>query len=104
LVRPPTLERSASVAAYIGMTRYHFHAIDGTQYRDETGEELPSLEAAQDVALDVLMEVLPSVKAEFWKDRSFTVAVKDETGRLVATLTTTAVIDPVPEPDVPPFA
>jgi hypothetical protein len=86
------------------MTRYHFHAIDGTQFRDEDGEELPSLEAAQDLALEVLTRILPTVKADFWKDRTFTVAVKDDTGRMVATLTTTAVIDPVPEPDVPPAA
>jgi hypothetical protein len=32
----------------------------------------------------------------------FSVSVKDETGRLVAVLTTIATVDPVPQPDIPP--
>ena len=84
------------------MTRYHFHAADGTQFRDEKGDELPSLEAAKAVALDVLVEMLPGKAREFWRDKAFTVCVKDQTGRLVAVLTTIATVDPVPKPDVPP--
>jgi hypothetical protein len=84
------------------MTRYHFHAADGTQFRDEDGEELPSLGAAKGVALEVLTEMLPSKANEFWEAKTFSVSVKDETGRLVVVLTTLAVIDPVPLADVPP--
>ena len=84
------------------MPRYHFHAADGTQFRDEDGEELPDLDAAKEVALAVLTEMLPGQSVDFWENRLFTVSVKDETGRLVAVLTTTAAVDPVAQPDVPP--
>ena len=84
------------------MTRYHFHAADGTPFRDRHGEELPDLDAARTVALDIMTEMLPSRAVEFWEQKSFSVAVKDETGRLVAVLTTIATLDPVPQADVPP--
>jgi hypothetical protein len=84
------------------MTRYHFHAKDGSQFRDEEGEELPSLEAAKKAALQVHNAMLPTKADDFLRDKMFSVSVKDETGRLVAVLTTTAVFDPVPKPDAPP--
>lgn len=84
------------------MTGYHFHAADGTQFRDEDGEELADLQAAQAVALDVVLQVLPGIKAEFWNKKIFSVSVKEETGRLVALLTMTAAVDPVAQADVPP--
>jgi hypothetical protein len=83
------------------MTRYHFHALDGTALRDEEGEELPNLEAAQEVAVAVLTEMLPSRK-EFWSEKMFSVAVKDDSGRLVAILTTVAVTDPSALASIPP--
>ncbi|MBA4000155.1 hypothetical protein [Brevundimonas sp.] len=84
------------------MTRYHFHAADGSHFRDEDGEELVGLEEAKAVALNVLTEMLHDKSDEFWREKSFVVSVKDETGRLVACLTTIAVVDPVAQPDVPP--
>jgi hypothetical protein len=86
------------------MTRYFFHAADGSAFRDEDGEILPDLEAAKDVALDVLTEMLPGKRDEFWDAKKFSVAVKDDTGRLVAVLTTTAVVDPTARGDAPPEA
>jgi hypothetical protein len=84
------------------MTRYYFHAADGSAFRDADGEELPSLEAAKTIALEVLTEVLPLKSAEFWDAKKFSVAVKDDAGRLVAVLTTTATVDPTSRGDAPP--
>jgi hypothetical protein len=84
------------------MARYYFHSADGTMFRDAEGEELPSLDAAKRVALAVLTETLPDKAADFWIRKMFSVSVKDETGRLVAVLTTIATVDPVPQPDIPP--
>jgi hypothetical protein len=84
------------------MTRFHFHAADGSPFRDRHGEELPDLDAAKTVALDILTEMLPSRAVEFWDQKSFSVSVKDETGRLVAVLMTIAIVDPAPLADTPP--
>lgn len=84
------------------MTRYYFHAADGVQFRDAEGEELPDLDAAKDVALQVLTEMLPLKRDDFWNTKKFSVSVKDQTGRLVAVLTTIATVDPAPEADAPP--
>jgi len=84
------------------MPRYYFHTANGFKLRDEEGEHLPGLDAAKVVALDVLAEVLPSKAQQLWAHKTFSVYVKDESGRLVAALTTIATLDPVPLPDVPP--
>ena len=84
------------------MPRYYFHTADGFKLRDEEGEDLPGLEAAKIVALDVLTEVLPSKAEQLWANKTFSVYVKDQSGRLVAALTTIVTLDPVPLPDVPP--
>lgn len=84
------------------MTRYHFHAADGVAIQDLHGEELPDLQAAKDVALDVMAEMLPMKRRDFWAHKVFSVSVKDDQGRLVAVLTTTATVDPTDQPEVPP--
>ena len=84
------------------MTRYHFHAADGATLRDAEGEDLPTLEDAKTVAVDVLAELLPMKREAFWKTKMLSVSVKDETGRLVAVLTTTATVDPIARPEAPP--
>jgi len=84
------------------MPRYHFHAADGSVFRDEEGEELPDLDAARAVAVDVLVQMLPLKAEALWKHKTFTVNVKDETGRLVASITTLAAFDPVARADAPP--
>jgi len=84
------------------MTRYYFHAADGAQLRDTEGEELSTLEDAKTIAVDVMAELLSMKRDAFWKRKMLSVAVKDETGRLVAVLTTTATFDPVARPEAPP--
>lgn len=80
------------------MTRYHFHSVDGTAFRDVDGEELRDLNEAKAVAIDVLAAALPAKQAQLWESRSFAVFVKDDAGRVVASLTTTAMSDPDPDP------
>lgn len=80
------------------MTRYHFHSVDGTVFRDEDGEDLEDLEAAKAAAIDILAETLPAKQADLWESKSFAVFVKDDSGRVVASLTTTAMTDPDPDP------
>lgn len=84
------------------MTRYHFHAADGATLRDSDGEELPDIDAAKAVALDVMAALLPMKRHEFWRRKMLSVSVKDETGRLVAVITATATVDPVAQADVAP--
>lgn len=64
------------------MPRYYFHLIDGTDIRDEVGEELPNLAAARRSALLILGEILNSRSERFWQDGSIRVVVDCE-GRTV---------------------
>ena len=91
-----------SETGFCRMPRYYFHTADGITVRDEDGEELPDLEAAKDVAIEVLSELLPAKARGLWETKTFSVSVKDEAGRLVASLTTVAILDPAPFPDAPP--
>lgn len=84
------------------MTRYHFHAADGSELRDADGEELPGLDAAKAVALEVMTELLSMKREDFWRRKMLSVSVKDETGRLVAVINATATVDPVARGDTPP--
>lgn len=77
------------------MTRYYFHAANGSQIRDEDGEELSGLDAAKDVAAAVMSELLALDHASVWDDGALSVTVRDETGRMVARLMTVATFDPV---------
>ncbi len=77
------------------MTRYYFHAANGSQIRDEDGEELSGLDAAKDVAAAVMSELLAIRHAKVWDDGALSVTVRDEAGRMVACLTTVATGDPV---------
>lgn len=82
--------------------RYYFHAGDGAIVRDTDGELLANDRAAANTAVDVLAEMLPTQRDLLWETHRFSVAVKDETGRLVAVLTTTALLDPDRAGDMPP--
>lgn len=77
------------------MTRYYFHAANGSQIRDEDGEDLSGLDAAKEVAAAVMSELLGIRPASVWDDGALSVTVRDESGRLVARLTTVATGDPV---------
>lgn len=65
------------------MPRYYFHLIDGSEFRDDTGEDLPNLGAARRNALLVLGEILNARSDRFWQDGSLRVVVESE-GRTVA--------------------
>lgn len=82
--------------------RYFFHVGDGHIARDLDGEHHPDDQSAADAALDVLAEMLPGQREQIWATRRFSVAVKDETGRLVTVLTTTATLDLERGGDLPP--
>lgn len=64
------------------MPRYFFHLVDGSNIRDEVGEELPDLAAARRSALLILGEILNSRSERFWQDGSVRVVV-DCDGRTV---------------------
>lgn len=64
------------------MPRYFFHLIDGSDIRDEVGEQLPDLAAARRSALLILGEILNARSERFWQDGSVRVVVDCE-GRTV---------------------
>ena len=74
--------------------RYFFHAGDGQPVTDIDGEEHADDRAAANAAVEILSEMLPERRDALWETLRFSVAVKDEAGRLVALLTTTALLDP----------
>lgn len=85
------------------MARYFFHnAVGGSALGDDEGDELPDIKAAQNAAIDLLTEVLPCRRDAFNDEKRFSVNVKDETGRLVISITTTMTVDPVAAPEEPP--
>ena len=86
------------------MTRYYFHnAVDGSSFGDEEGDELPDIRAAEDAAIYILSEMLPCRRDAFHKEKRFSVNVKDDTGRIVVSITTTMILDPLPVPEQPPL-
>ena len=86
------------------MTRYYFHnAVDGSALGDEDGDELPDISAAENAAIDILSQVLPCRRDEFHDEKRFSVNVKDDTGRIVVSITTTMILDPLPVPEQPPL-
>ena len=86
------------------MARYFFHnALDGSAFGDQDGEELRDIRAAENVAINILSEMLPSKRDAFHDEKRFSVIVKDEAGRMVVSITTTMIVDPVPLPEEPPL-
>lgn len=93
-VRMATQEHLDTGSRLSLMTRYYFHAANGSQIRDEDGEDLSGLDAAKDVATAVMSELLAIGPARVWDDGALSVTVRDEAGRMVARLTTVATGDP----------
>ena len=93
---------AADLGSQASPRRYFFHAGDGRIERDAEGEVLPSDDAAADIAITVLCEMLPTRRALLWETGRCSVAVKDDAGRIVALLTTTALRDQDPRGDAPP--
>ena len=73
------------------MARYHFHIQDGVMSRDESGQELRSLDAARLVAVDILTQTLRCDAEQFWRHNELSIVVTDERDLILFTvdLTTT---------------
>jgi len=76
------------------MTRYFFHNEDGRCYPDKAGVELADMKAVRRTALLVLTEMLREHVEEFWKTETWRVIATDETGLVLFTLETTAMLAP----------
>ena len=77
------------------MSRFHFHFLNGKNLYDDTGAELPDIEAAKIEAIRVAGTVLcEGVSAAFWRGTAWKMVVKDNpelrSGRTFFTLTLSA--------------
>ena len=72
------------------MPRYFFHTENGHLVPDEDGLELADTDAANDVALDTIGEILRYQGRSFWETRHFRVIVTDDSQAEVVRLTTSA--------------
>jgi hypothetical protein len=77
------------------MHRFYFHVVDGSAIADDTGEELPSIEAAKIEAARLAGAVLSEgIADEVWKGSPWSVVVSDspspEGGHTFLTLTLSA--------------
>ena len=61
------------------MPRYHFTLTNSVVHLDPEGEELPDLEAAREVAVRYLTEVVIGRTETLWRDGSLSVTISDET-------------------------
>lgn len=60
------------------MPRYHFTLTNSVVHPDAEGEELSNLEAAWEVAVRYLTEMLLGRTATLWEDGSLAVMISDE--------------------------
>jgi len=77
------------------MPRFYFHIVDGSSIADDTGEELPSIDAAKIEAARLAGAVLSEgIADEIWKGSPWRVVVSDNPslggGRTFLTLTLSA--------------
>ena len=77
------------------MSHFHFHILNGKNLYDDTGAELPDIEAAKIEAIRVAGTVLcEGVSAAFWRGTAWKMVVKDNpelrSGRTFFTLTLSA--------------
>lgn len=79
------------------MPRYFFHCADGTIDRDEEGQELPNLAAAQLAAVQYAGIVLQGSPQDLWHNGSWRVEVTDEHGILLFIVLTNTVSMPIPD-------
>lgn len=73
------------------MARYFFHTEDGECFPDQTGTELPDIEAVRQCAVRTLGEVLREMQHEFWETENLKMIVKDEAGLTLFTLDLSAI-------------
>lgn len=85
------------------MPRYFFHVIDGASFRDETGTELPDIDAARAQAIRLSGEILQETGARFWNGTAWKLIVTDNDERTLFELRFSAEehtnrVDPRPDP------
>lgn len=76
------------------MARYFFNTQDGVAVPDTEGVELPSGAEAEVEAVTLAGEMLQEHAKDFWRTKSFTVTVTDETGLALFTIITEAICSP----------
>ena len=79
------------------MPRYFFHCADGMLERDEEGQELPDLAAAQLTAVQYAGLVLQGSPQDLWHHGSWRVEVADENGVLLFIVLVNTVDVPAPQ-------
>jgi hypothetical protein len=77
------------------MPRFYFHVLDGSATTDETGTELPNIDAAKTEAVKLASGILREVVPErIWQGSGWQIVVTDnasaEGGHTVLTLTISA--------------
>lgn len=72
------------------MPRYFFSTANGHRIRDEEGDVLPDDDAARDMAVDILSEVLPSQREHLGSGGQYAVRVADEHGHALYEIKATA--------------
>jgi hypothetical protein len=86
------------------MPLFYFDIEDGVSRGDDTGTELPDLEAVKREAIRTAAGLLNETKVDFWNGDRWTMRVRDEAGNNVLSLQILAVppkpsltvVDPVP--------
>jgi hypothetical protein len=76
------------------MPRYFFDIRDGTYIPDETGTELPGLDAARREAVSLSAGLLRDSAVTFWNGDEWKIEVKDDTGLILFSLMFVAVDAP----------
>ena len=60
------------------MPRYHVHVLDGQDFPDRQGVELPDLASARREAIRVAGNLLLDISDTFWSTGQWTIRVADE--------------------------
>ena len=78
------------MAGFRAMPRYYFSTRNGHSLRDEEGDVLRDDDAARDMAVDILSEVLPSQREQLGRGGQYLVRVSDEDGHALYEIKATA--------------
>jgi hypothetical protein len=68
------------------MPLYFFNTKNGALHIDETGTDLPDIDAARTAAVTALSEALNDLDGEFWPRGEWSMWVNDEAGLTVCSL------------------
>lgn len=76
------------------MPRYFFHLHDGKDIRDDLGEVLPDMRAAQSHGLCFVGEILRSNPEEFLNGDEWSLEIADGDGLILATIDVLVTLSP----------